>query len=335
MSTEPVRFFKYLNLSVQVKRSPERFHPGGQSLNDLEREIKDHSAHPSEKCKYFVRFGVWAHTYRRMQPMYDSALLRQYVENHSEDAFAALVTRHINLVYSVALRHVGDAHHVKEITKAVFIILAKKALQLRHDRAVSNWLFQATRLTANNFVRSKARRRRHEQGAHTQSVLNESGSDVWQRIAPLLDEAVAALDHKDRRAVMLRLYEGRNLGDIVSALRVNEEAARERINRALDKLRRFFARRGVDSTAATLAQTISINSVQAAPVALAKSVTAAAVGAAASTSTLTLVKDVLKTMARTKAKTSRSCRRRAVKLSYFITIIRLDSDETTYKWEGA
>ena len=83
-----------------------------------------------------------------MQPTDDSALLRQYAENNSDEAFAALVTRHINLVYSVALRQVGNPHAAEEITQAVFIILAKKAAQLRHDEALSSWLFQATRLTA-------------------------------------------------------------------------------------------------------------------------------------------------------------------------------------------
>src|SRR5882724_698386 len=105
-----------------------------------------------------------------MQSTDDSALLRQYLEDHSDAAFAALVTRHINLVYSVALRRLGNPHQAEEITQAVFILLAKKAAQLRHDKALSSWLFQATRLTASNFVRSEIRRHRREQKAHMQSI---------------------------------------------------------------------------------------------------------------------------------------------------------------------
>src|SRR5882724_11675306 len=126
-----------------------------------------------------------------MQSTDDRALLRQYAENNSDEAFAALVTRHVNLVYSVALRHVGNPHAAEEITQAVFIILAKKAAQLRHDKALSSWLFQVTRLTANNFVRSEMRRQHREQEAYMQSVLDEVGVEVWSRIAPLLDDAVA------------------------------------------------------------------------------------------------------------------------------------------------
>src|SRR5690242_15473026 len=141
-----------------------------------------------------------------MQTADDSALLRRYSENQSDEAFSALVARHVNLVYSVALRQVGDPHQAEEITQAVFIILGKKAPQLRHGQALSSWLFQATRLTASNFIRSEARRRLREQKAYMQSTLNESGGDIWPQIAPLLDTAVAALNEKDRRVIMLRYY---------------------------------------------------------------------------------------------------------------------------------
>src|SRR5580698_8349385 len=104
-----------------------------------------------------------------MQVMDDSALLRQYAENHSDEAFAALVARHINLVYSVALRNVGNPHEAGEITQIVFIILANKAAQLREAKALSTWLFQVTRLAANNFIRSESRRHHRETEAYMQS----------------------------------------------------------------------------------------------------------------------------------------------------------------------
>jgi RNA polymerase sigma factor (sigma-70 family) len=233
-----------------------------------------------------------------MHEMDDGTLLRRYVENNSDEAFAALVTRHINLVYSVALRHVGNPHNAEEITQAVFIILAKKAAQLREVRALSSWLFQATCLTANNFVRSESRRHHREQEAHMQSILNEAETEVWLKIAPLLDTAVAGLREKDRQAIVLRFYEGRNLREVGLVLGASEDAAEKRVSRALEKLRKFFTKRGVSSTTAIIAGTISANSVQAAPVALAKSVTAVAIvkGSIAAASTLTLVKGTMKTM---------------------------------------
>jgi RNA polymerase sigma factor (sigma-70 family) len=241
-----------------------------------------------------------------MQPPDDSELLRQYAENQSDEAFAALVARHVNLVYSVALRSAGNTHAAEEIAQAVFIILSKKAGQLRHARALSSWLFQTTRLTANNFLRSEIRRQRREQEAQDmQTILNEAEPALWPKIAPLVDGAVSDLREKDRRAILLRFYEGRNLREIGQVLGTSEDAAEKRVQRALDKLRKFFAKRGVGSTTAVIAGTISAHSVQVAPIGLAKTISAVALtkGAAVSTSTLTLIKGALKIMAWTKMKT--------------------------------
>ncbi|HET7626708.1 MAG TPA: sigma-70 family RNA polymerase sigma factor [Verrucomicrobiae bacterium] len=247
-----------------------------------------------------------AHTYWQMQPTDDSQLLRQYAENNSDEAFAALVARHINLVYSIALRQTANSHNAEEITQAVFIILAKKAGHLRHHQALSSWLFQVTRLTINNFVRSETRRRFREQEAHMQTILNDSDNEAWLKIAPLLDLAVARLREKDRQVILLRFYEGKNFCEIGSLLNTSGNAAEKRVKRALEKLRKYFSKHGVTSTATIIAGGISANSVHAAPVGLAKTISAVAISqsAAASASTLTLIKGALKIMAWTKAKTA-------------------------------
>ena len=130
--------------------------------------------------------------------------------------------------------------------------------------------------------------------------------ETWQQIAPLLDTALGRLAGKDHDAIVLRFFEKKNFAEVGTALGASEDAAKKRVSRALEKLRRFFLKRGVDSTATTIAETISANSIQAAPVALAKTVTAVAIakGAAASLSTLTLIKGALKIMAWAKVKTT-------------------------------
>jgi RNA polymerase sigma factor (sigma-70 family) len=223
-----------------------------------------------------------------MQQTDNSVLLRQYAENHSDEAFAELVKRHIDLVYSVALRHVGDPHQAEEVAQAVFITLAKKADHLRHAKALSSWLFQTTRLTASNFVKGETRRHQREQKAHMQSVLNESRSDDWPNIAPLLDDAVAGLSEKERLAIVLRFYEGRSLREVGSALGASEDAAQKRISRAVERLREYLAKHGVTIGASGLVVSISANAVQAAPVGLAITISTAAAlaGTAVSTSTV-------------------------------------------------
>ena len=238
--------------------------------------------------------------------MGDSELLRRYAEGQSNEAFAVLVQRYVNLVYSVAFRQAGNPHYAEEIAQAVFIILARKALQLRHQRAISSWLFQTTRLTAKNFLRSEARRQRREQEAYMESIPTEPAHEAWANLSHLLDPAVESLGETDRRAIVLRFYEGRNLREVGQALGASEAAAEKRVHRALLKLRKIFARRGLSLSLASIAGAVGANSVQAAPTGLAPSISAiaAAKGAVAGSSTLTLVKGALKIMAWTKAKTA-------------------------------
>jgi len=241
-----------------------------------------------------------------MQEWDDMELLRHYAGQDSEEAFTTLVTRHVNLVYSTALRHVGSSHPAEEITQAVFVILAKKARSLRQGTVLSGWLYHAARLTAANFLRSETQRTRREQEAHMQSILNETETDVWQQINPLLDTAMADLNEQERNAIVLRFFEGRNMRDVGNALGASEDAAKKRVARALEKLRKFFTRRGITLSAAVIAGAVSANSVQAAPVGLAETASAVAFakGATASVSTLTLIKGALKIMAWSKTKTA-------------------------------
>ena len=233
----------------------------------------------------------------------DHQLLADFARANSEAAFAALVQRHVNLVYSVALRSVGNAHAAEEVSQAVFIILAQKAKTLSPKIILSGWLYQTTRLTAANFLRGEIRRQQRESEAYMQSTLNEPDANVWPQIAPLLDDALGKLGERDRNAIVLRFFENKNLRDVGVALGASEDAAKMRVNRALEKLRKIFGKRGISLTMAIIAGAVSANSVQAAPVGLVVTVTAAAAkGAAISGSTLTLIKGALKIMAWTKAK---------------------------------
>jgi RNA polymerase sigma factor (sigma-70 family) len=234
----------------------------------------------------------------------DMTLVREYARGNSEEAFAALVSRHVNLVYYVALRQVRDPHLAEEIAQAVFIILARKAGSLGPKTILSGWLCRAARYASADALKNQRRREHREQEAYMQSILNESESDAWMQIAPLLDTAMAQLGDKNHNAVVLRFFEGRNFKDVSAALGTSEDGAKMRVNRALEKLRKFFTRRGITLSAAVIAGAVSANSVQAAPAGLTISAVAAAKGSAAAASTLTLVKGALKLMAWAKAKTA-------------------------------
>jgi RNA polymerase sigma factor (sigma-70 family) len=239
-----------------------------------------------------------------MQVMDDMALLREYASRRSDDAFAELVSRRINFVHSAALRQVGNPQLAEEVTQAVFIILAQKAGKISDKTILTGWLFRTTRFAALAQMRAEAKRRQREQEAQMQNELLSSATDeAWDQIAPLLDEALARLGEGDRRAVLLRFFDNKSLAEVGIALGMGEDTARKRVSRALEKLRKIFAKHGVASTTAIIAGAISTNSVQAAPIGLATTIAATAVkGSAGAVSTLTLVHGTLKIMTYAKIK---------------------------------
>src|SRR5882724_8321224 len=126
----------------------------------------------------------------------DMALLREYAERNSEEAFATLVSRYVNLVYSIALRQVRDPHLAEEITQAVFIILARKAYELTRHPVLSGWLCRTARYASADAIKIQPRRQHREQEAYMESTLNESENEAWARIASLLDTALEQLGER-------------------------------------------------------------------------------------------------------------------------------------------
>jgi RNA polymerase sigma factor (sigma-70 family) len=236
----------------------------------------------------------------------DMELLRDYARRNSEEAFAALVSRHFNMVYSVAMRQLRDTHLAEEVTQATFIILARKSESLGPKTILSAWLCRTAQFAAADALRTQRRRQCREQKIYMESLVNqpEPESSPWTDIAPLLDSAMVGLGEKDHCAVVLRFFEGKDLKHVGAAMGISENAAKTRVSRAVEKLRHFFVKRGIHLSAAVIAGAVSANSIQAAPVGLAKSVTVAAVkGTAVTSSTVNLIKTTIKIMTWTKLKT--------------------------------
>jgi RNA polymerase sigma factor (sigma-70 family) len=204
----------------------------------------------------------------------DSDLLRDYAGKRSEAAFAELARRHVDLVYSAALRMVRDAHLAQDVTQAVFVALAQNAARLTDRPVLAGWLHRTTQNLAANAVRSDVRRRIREQEA---AAMNESSEPdaSWEQIAPHLDAALTSLSEADRDALLLRYFEGKSANQIAQTLGVSDEAAQKRVSRAVDRLREFFAKRGVTIGTSGL-MAISAHAVQAAPAALAGTVSTSA-----------------------------------------------------------
>src|SRR6266581_969858 len=182
--------------------------------------------------------------------MDDFELLQAYASRRAEDAFTALTTRYIDLVYSAAARQTGDAQTAEDVTQAVFLTLARKVGSISRDTILSGWPLCTTRFAAANARRLEQRRQHYEQQA-MQSYVGPSESEAaWRRIAPLLDEALDRLGEKDRAAVVLRFFEQKSLKQVAEKLGASEDGAQKRISRAIEKHRLLFARHGNGVSAA-------------------------------------------------------------------------------------
>src|SRR5256885_3549919 len=229
----------------------------------------------------------------------DRELVTAYAAGGSEPAFRALVTRHVHLVYATALRQVGDAGLAEEITQNVFTALARKAPRLAGIQTLAGWLHRSAILEAKARIRAELRRGRREEMAAEAAALEREGTSPLETLVPLLDEGLLNLRAGDRLALVLRFLDERSLRDVGLALGVDEDAARKRVSRALDRLAGFFRQRGFAVPTGAGCAAVLASTTQAAPAALAASAANAGLAATSgATSGFNLV--LFKLMALTK-----------------------------------
>ena len=210
----------------------------------------------------------------------DTELLRDYAERGAENAFAEIVHRHTNLVYSVALRLVNLPETAAEVAQTVFVSLAQGARslwpRLRPDASLAGWLCRSARNVSLNLQRNEFRRRAREKLAMEQLDPTSGTDPEWDRLRPVVDEIMSELPEPDYDALVLRFFREQDFVSVGRALGVSDDAAQKRVSRALDKMRDLLSQRGITMTAAALAILLTANAVQTAPVGLAATISSAA-----------------------------------------------------------
>jgi RNA polymerase sigma factor (sigma-70 family) len=230
-----------------------------------------------------------------MPPMTDLELLQDYATSKSEDAFTSLVQRYTGLVYSAALRQLGDPQAAEEVAQVVFIIMARKAGSLPKKTVIPGWLWRTTRFVALNARRHEAHRRQTERDAV--AFYRTETEAAWISLAPIIDEALGGLGEKDRNAVILRFFDQKTFREIAQGLGTSEDGAQKRVSRALEKLRRILLKQGVMLSATVVAGAINAKAVAAAPSGLAATLVHGALsGAGAAGSTASLANTTLKAL---------------------------------------
>ena len=215
-----------------------------------------------------------------MHDQSDAQLLCAYAERGAEAAFAEIVARHTDLVYSAALRQVYSPDLARDVTQSVFTDLAGKAhavsANLSPEASLVGWLYRGTRFAARDLYRNETRRTQRERQAMEQFLSAPETAPDWDQLRPALDDAMSELDDTDRDAVLLRYFKNHDLRTVGATLGISDDAAQKRVSRAVERLREFFAKRGVTVGASGLAIVISANAVQAAPIGLALTISTAA-----------------------------------------------------------
>lgn len=210
----------------------------------------------------------------------DAELLKSFVNQGSEDAFAALVSRHAAMVRGVALRCIGDETLADEVTQTVFTVLTRRASSVPSAH-LAGWLHKTASFAA---LAARRKSRRYQQALEELSLQqdtmstsrqNNSEDAVWEEIRPHLDEAISSLPEKTRQPVIMRFFEGRSVREIASAGGKSEEASRKELRRALERLSGILRRRGILTTGTALGVMLGTQNLFAPPV------SAAAVAAAA------------------------------------------------------
>jgi RNA polymerase sigma factor (sigma-70 family) len=181
--------------------------------------------------------------------MDDSLLIQEYARSRSDDAFKGVVDQYVGLVYSACVRQLKDRHLAEDATQAVFLLLSQKRGVLSKPY-LSGWLLTTARYACANIRRSEHRRARREQVA----AMNKSNETQTRgdEIEALLDEGLCHLKPADREAVAQHYLGEKPVDEVARKLGVSTEAARKRISRGLEKLRRYFSRKGIDINSAAL-----------------------------------------------------------------------------------
>jgi len=188
----------------------------------------------------------------RVKDLSDSELLAACAGSSRDEAFGEIVRRHVDAVYSSALRSLGDSHAAEEAVQAAFLALAKRIGGLPPGTVIAGWLHRAVQFAARNLRRAEARRRHWEDQAAMMEGPDGEERAYQDQVWPQVDEALTRLGNADRDALILRFLHQKSLKEVAFAIGTSEDAAKKRVQRAIERLRGFLIQQGVTVPLAVL-----------------------------------------------------------------------------------
>lgn len=187
----------------------------------------------------------------------DRECLEAWRRSPGAENLRPLVERYGAFVYSSAFRRTGSADDAAEATRAVFLVLARRARKLRKKTVLAGWLFHVTAVACRKLKRGRTRWWRWSRGKPRNQLPPDA--TLWSRVAPNLDQAIDRLPARLRDAVLLRVLLDYDWKTTTEILRTSEPRARKRVRRGLVKIARRLRRTRVTVDSDTFAQLCSAN----------------------------------------------------------------------------
>ena len=198
----------------------------------------------------------------------DLALLDRFRRARDADAFAEIVTRYQDFVYSTCLRTLDNPADAQDVAQECFLRLLRKADTVQ--ASLGGWLHRCATDLSIDELRSRAARKNREE-ASVQMNGHSNPDPTWHELAPHLDQAINELPDELRHVVVEHFLQRRTQADVAKELGVSKMTVSRRVDDAIGLLREKLKKAGVVVSAALLATLITENAVQAAPAALAAS----------------------------------------------------------------
>lgn len=188
----------------------------------------------------------------------EAVLLQRFSTGSDAEAFAELVRRYVQLVYSTSWRVLKDETDANDVTQETFFELTRQANRISGSLAC--WLHRVATQKSIDVIRRRVHRRQREQVyARTRPVEVQS----WQDLSGHVDRALDKLDEHTRSLLLDHFIAGKTTATIAQEQGVSQATISRRINAALEQLRGILRRKGLLVTTVALGTLLMENAAEA------------------------------------------------------------------------
>ena len=158
---------------------------------------------------------------------HDEAVLIQQALDGNPEAFGTLVTRYQHVMYTVALRMLGNTEDARDVTQDAFVKAYRQLATFDSSYRFFSWMYRIVINESFNAIRS----RRPQEPLDVELAGNGSPFDNALAIErhEHIEAALQRLSPEYRAVVVLRHFAGQSYGEIAAALGIPEKTVKSRL----------------------------------------------------------------------------------------------------------